>query len=87
VQITHPVTDLKAVQSIESIELKDESGKHVGQYFFGKGHGRIIFLFGNIEARSRLTLSVRRFRRWRPCRDQSHSLIDNAILHAKRSES
>ncbi|UFW83008.1 hypothetical protein BjapCC829_23785 [Bradyrhizobium barranii] len=45
-QIKLPVTDLKAVQSIESIELKDEAGRQVGQYLFGKGHGRIIFLFG-----------------------------------------
>jgi len=49
VQIKLPVTDLKAVRSIESIELKDESGRHIGQYLFGKGHGRTVFLFGKYK--------------------------------------
>jgi hypothetical protein len=45
-QVKLPETDLKSAQSLESIELKDDAGKHVGQYFFGKGHGRTVFLFG-----------------------------------------
>ncbi|MGX0963165.1 hypothetical protein AB7M63_003614 [Bradyrhizobium japonicum] len=44
-----PETDLKSAQSIGSIELKDERGEHVGQYFFGKGHGRTVFLFGRYK--------------------------------------
>ena len=46
VQIKLPITDLKTAQSIDSIALKDEDGRHVGQYFFGKGHGRTVFLLG-----------------------------------------
>jgi hypothetical protein len=48
-QIKLPATDLKAVQSVDSIELKDEAGRPIGQYLFGKGHGRTIFLFGKYE--------------------------------------
>ncbi|UEM09021.1 hypothetical protein J4G43_030245 [Bradyrhizobium barranii subsp. barranii] len=44
-----PETDLKSAQSIGNIELKDERGEHVGQYFFGKGHGRTVFLFGRYK--------------------------------------
>lgn len=44
-----PVTDLKAAQSIGSVELKDEDGRMVGHYFFGKGHGRTVFLFGKYK--------------------------------------
>jgi hypothetical protein len=49
VRIKLPETDLKSVQSLGSIELKDEGGGHVGQYFFGKGHGRTVFLFGKYK--------------------------------------
>ncbi|GAB9224855.1 hypothetical protein BDS110ZK18_66950 [Bradyrhizobium diazoefficiens] len=45
-QIKLPETDLKSVRNIDSVELKDENGRQVGQYMFGKGHGRIVFLFG-----------------------------------------
>ncbi|MGO4513693.1 hypothetical protein CT676_42705 [Bradyrhizobium sp. MOS001] len=48
-KIKLPATDLKVAQNIDCIELKDESGKHVGQYFFGKGHGRTVFLFGKYK--------------------------------------
>ncbi|MET4630459.1 hypothetical protein ABIB83_007511 [Bradyrhizobium sp. I1.8.5] len=48
-QIKLPATDLKTAQSIDSIEIKDESGKHIGQYFFGKGYGRTVFLFGKYK--------------------------------------
>ncbi|MET4245527.1 hypothetical protein ACVWXN_001489 [Bradyrhizobium sp. i1.4.4] len=48
-QIKLPETDLKSVQNLESIELKDETGGHVGQYFFGKGHGRTVLLFGKYK--------------------------------------
>ncbi|MCP3409930.1 hypothetical protein [Bradyrhizobium sp. CCGB01] len=58
-QIKLPETDLKSVQSLGSFELKDEGGRHVGQYFFGKGYGRTVFLFGKYRARSRPTLSVK----------------------------
>lgn len=37
-------TNLKSVQSLGSIELKDEDGGYVGQYFLGRG--RTVFLFG-----------------------------------------
>lgn len=46
VQIRLPETDLKSAQHIANIELKDAAGQHVGQYFFGKGYGRTVFLFG-----------------------------------------
>jgi len=49
VQIKLPETDLKSAQSLLTIELKDGSGQHVGQYFFGKGHGRTVFLFGKYK--------------------------------------
>lgn len=45
-QIKLPVTDLKAAQRIEAIALLDEDGRHVGQYIFGKGHGRTVYLLG-----------------------------------------
>lgn len=45
-QIKLPETDLKSVQSLDSVELKDEAGKHIGQYFYGKKYGRTVFLFG-----------------------------------------
>lgn len=45
-RIKLPETDLKSAQSFGSIELKDEGSGHVGQYFFGTGHGRTVFLFG-----------------------------------------
>ncbi|MET4789573.1 hypothetical protein ABIF64_001751 [Bradyrhizobium japonicum] len=48
-QVKLPSTDLKAAQSIDSIELKDETGKLIGQYLFGKGHGRTIFLLGKYK--------------------------------------
>lgn len=48
-RIKLPETDLKSVQSVGSIELKDEGGGQVGQYFFGKGHGRTVFLFGKYK--------------------------------------
>ncbi|GLR99206.1 MULTISPECIES: hypothetical protein [Bradyrhizobium] len=48
-RIDLPETDLKATQSLGSIELKDEAGTLVGQYFFGKGHGRTVFLFGKYK--------------------------------------
>lgn len=48
-EIKLPETDLKSVQGLGSIELKDESGGHVGQYFFGRGRGRIVFLFGKYK--------------------------------------
>ncbi|WP_245446749.1 hypothetical protein [Bradyrhizobium sp. MOS002] len=44
-----PHTDLKLVQSLESIELKDDAGRPIGQYFFGKGRGRTVFLFGKYK--------------------------------------
>jgi hypothetical protein len=47
VGIKLPETDLKTVQG--SIELKDERGEHVGQYFFGKGQGRTVFPFGKYK--------------------------------------
>jgi hypothetical protein len=46
VQIKLPETDLKSVQSLDSVELRDEDGRQIGQYLFGKGRGRIVFLFG-----------------------------------------
>ncbi len=49
VQIKLPETDLKSVQGLGSFELKDEGGRHVGQYFFGKGYGRTVFLFGKYK--------------------------------------
>lgn len=48
-QIKLPETDLKAVRSIGSVDLKDDTGIHVGQYFFGKGRGRTVFLFGKYK--------------------------------------
>lgn len=48
-RIKLPETDLKLVQGLGSIELKDEGGGHVGQYFFGKGQGRTVFLFGKYK--------------------------------------
>ncbi|MDI3566286.1 hypothetical protein [Bradyrhizobium sp. Arg816] len=48
-QIKLPETDLTSVQSLGSFELKDEGGRHVGQYFFGKGYGRTVFLFGKYK--------------------------------------
>lgn len=48
-QIKIPPTDLKAAQSIDSLELKDQTGNPVGHYFFGKGHGRTVFLFGKYK--------------------------------------
>lgn len=59
VQIRLPETDLKSAQHIANIELKDAAGQHVGQYFFGKGYGRTVFLFGKYRERSRLTQSAR----------------------------
>jgi hypothetical protein len=52
VEIKLPETDLKSAQGLGSIELKDESGGHVGLYFFGKGRGRIVFLFGKYKGLS-----------------------------------
>jgi hypothetical protein len=49
VQIKLPETDLKSARNLMSIELKDQGGQHVGQYFFGKGHGRTVFLFGKYK--------------------------------------
>ncbi|MEH2487098.1 hypothetical protein [Bradyrhizobium sp. AZCC 2230] len=49
VQIKLPRKDLKFVQSIDSIELKDAAGRHIGQYFFGKNYGRTVFLFGKYK--------------------------------------
>jgi hypothetical protein len=46
VQIRLPETDLKAMRNLASAELRDDTGTAVGQYFFGKGHGRTVFLFG-----------------------------------------
>ncbi|AWO92984.1 hypothetical protein ACVIWV_001309 [Bradyrhizobium diazoefficiens] len=48
-QIKLPMTDLKAAQSVDSVALKDEDGRDVGQYFFGKGHGRTVFLMGKYK--------------------------------------
>ncbi|PDT87491.1 hypothetical protein CO669_25335 [Bradyrhizobium sp. Y36] len=48
-QFKLPETDLKSTQSLASIDLKDATGQHVGQYFFGKGHGRTVFLFGKYK--------------------------------------
>lgn len=48
-QVKLPETDLKSVQSLDSVELKDEAGQHIGQYFFGKSHGRTVFLFGKYK--------------------------------------
>lgn len=48
-QVKLPEVDLKSVQNLKSIELNDEAGKHVGLYFFGKGHGRTVFLFGKYK--------------------------------------
>ncbi|KGT72942.1 hypothetical protein MA20_47310 [Bradyrhizobium japonicum] len=48
-QIKLPETDLKLVRTVDSIELKDETGKPVGQYLFGKGHGRTVFLLGKYK--------------------------------------
>ena len=59
VEIKLPGTDLKSVQGLGSIELKDERGGHVGQYFFGNGQGRTVFLLGSTRARSKPTLSVK----------------------------
>lgn len=47
--VTLPKTDLKSSQSVESIELKDEAGAPVGQYFFGRNHGRTVLLFGRYK--------------------------------------
>ncbi|TFV30905.1 hypothetical protein E4K66_32435 [Bradyrhizobium frederickii] len=48
-KINLPEIDLKTVQTLGSLELKDELGRPVGQYFFGKGQGRTIFLFGKYK--------------------------------------
>ena len=48
-QIKLPMTDLKAAQSVDSVALKDEDGRDVGQYFFGKGYGRTVFLMGKYK--------------------------------------
>ncbi|WP_368507582.1 hypothetical protein [Bradyrhizobium lupini] len=48
-RIKLPETDLKLVQGLGSIELRDEGGGHVGQYFSGKGQGRTVFLFGRYK--------------------------------------
>ncbi|MEY9238485.1 hypothetical protein ABIF68_006098 [Bradyrhizobium japonicum] len=45
-KIDLPEVDLKIVQTLDSLELKDERGRQVGQYFYGKGRGRTVFLFG-----------------------------------------
>jgi hypothetical protein len=49
VKVNLPETDLKSVQTLGSLELKDERGQPVGQYFFGKGQGRTVFLFGKYK--------------------------------------
>lgn len=49
VKIDLPEIDLKYVQTLGSLELKDERGRSVGQYFFGKGQGRTVFLFGKYK--------------------------------------
>ncbi|OSI67438.1 MULTISPECIES: hypothetical protein [Bradyrhizobium] len=48
-QIKLPEIDLKSVRSVDSVELKDETGKHMGQYFFGIGHGRTVILLGKYK--------------------------------------
>ncbi|MHB0771644.1 hypothetical protein [Bradyrhizobium sp. 5.13L] len=48
-KVNLPETDLKSVQTLGSLELKDERGQPVGQYFFGKGQGRTVFLFGKYK--------------------------------------
>ncbi len=48
-QIKLPEKDLKSTTSMTSVELQDESGRQVGHYFFGKGRGRIVFLFGKYK--------------------------------------
>lgn len=48
-QIKLPERDLKSVQSLTSIELNDEAGRHAGHYYFGRGHGRTVFLFGRYK--------------------------------------
>lgn len=47
-RIKLPETDLKSVQSLGS-RAQRRRGGHVGQYFFGKGHGRTVFLFGKYK--------------------------------------
>lgn len=49
VKVKLPETDLKTVQNIDSIELKDGAGRHIGQYFFGKSYGRTVLLFGKYK--------------------------------------
>jgi hypothetical protein len=49
VPIKLPETNLKSAQNLGSLELKDERGQHVGLYFYGKGHGRTVFLFGRYK--------------------------------------
>lgn len=48
-KINLPETNLKTVQTLGSLELKDELGRPVGQYLFGKGQGRTVFLFGKYK--------------------------------------
>ncbi|MFB6451698.1 hypothetical protein [Bradyrhizobium tunisiense] len=48
-KVNLPNTDLKTAQTIVSHELKDERGRPVGQYLFGKGQGRTVFLFGKYK--------------------------------------
>ena len=45
-QIELPETDLKLVQTIDSVELRDATGRAAGKYIFGKGHGRTVIPFG-----------------------------------------
>lgn len=60
-KINLPEIDLKTVQTVGSLELKDELGRPVGQYFFGKGQGRTVFLFGKYKGTFKTYAECRAF--------------------------
>lgn len=61
VKINLPEIDLKTVQTLGSVELQDELGRPVGQYFFGKGQGRTVFLFGKYKGTFKTHAECRAF--------------------------
>lgn len=58
-KINLPEINLKTVQTLGTLELKDELGRPVGQYFFGKGQGRTVFLFGKYKGPLKHTLNAK----------------------------
>ncbi|MHC4051390.1 hypothetical protein [Bradyrhizobium sp. 25ACV] len=60
-KIDLPEIDLKTVQTIGSLELKDQLGRPVGQYFFGKGAGRTVLLFGRYKGAFKTHAECRAF--------------------------